>query len=69
MERDIAAVARAEDVPVIHRFAMMRQWAEAGRMPLSLMLAFDRLHMTDLSYDCLARQVSGSLASAVRRKA
>jgi len=58
------AAARAEDVPMFRRFAMMRQWAEDGRMPLALMLSRDRLHMTDLSYDCLARAVRDTIARA-----
>lgn len=66
MERVIAAEARALGVPVIHRFAMMREWAEEGRMPLSVMLSRDRLHMTDASYDCLARRIGRSVALAAR---
>ena len=65
-ERVIAAEAHALDVPVIHRFAMMREWADDGRMPLSTMLARDRLHMTDTSYDCLARQVGRAIVVAAR---
>ncbi|MDE2229726.1 MAG: SGNH/GDSL hydrolase family protein [Alphaproteobacteria bacterium] len=66
MERVIAAEGRALDVPVIHRFAMMREWAEERRMPFSVMLGRDHLHMTDASYDCLARQVGRSIALAAR---
>jgi acyl-CoA thioesterase I len=54
----LAAVARNEDTAIIHRFAMMRHWAEDGQMSLAAMLAPDRLHMSDASYDCLARQVA-----------
>jgi acyl-CoA thioesterase I len=56
------AVAYAEDVPLFPRFGMMRHWVEDGRMPLGMMLTRDRLHMTDVSYDCLARQVALSIA-------
>ena len=49
---------------MFRRFAMMRQWTDDGRMPLALMLSRDRLHMTDLSYDCLARAVSNTIARA-----
>ena len=55
------AVAYAEDVPLFPRFAIMRHWAEDGRMRLNVMLTKDRLHMTDVSYDCLARQVAASI--------
>ena len=54
----LAAIAHSEDVPLVHRFAMMRYWAEDGHMTLAAMLAADRLHMSDASYDCLARQVA-----------
>jgi acyl-CoA thioesterase-1 len=62
--RVIDRVAYVEDVPLVPRFALMRQWAEDGRMPLNIMLTRDRLHMTDLSYDCLARQVAAEIEEA-----
>jgi acyl-CoA thioesterase I len=62
------AVAHAEDVPLFPRFAIMRHWAEAGRMPLNVMLTRDRLHMTDVSYDCLARQVAMTIVGIDRRR-
>lgn len=64
MERVIAAEGRLLGVPVIRRFAMMREWAEEGRMPLSVMLSRDYLHMTDASYDCLARRIGRSIVLA-----
>lgn len=66
METVIAAEGRDLGVPVIRRFAMMREWVEEGRMPLSVMLGRDRLHMTDASYDCLARNIGRSIALAAR---
>jgi lysophospholipase L1-like esterase len=65
----LAAVARSEDTAIIHRFAIMRHWAEDGQMSLPAMLAPDRLHMSDASYDCLARQVArGIFAEATDRR-
>lgn len=66
METVIAAEGRDLGVPVIRRFAMMREWVEEGRMPLSVMLGRDHLHMTDASYDCLARNIGRSIALAAR---
>jgi len=66
MERDLWAVAHAADVPVFHRFAVMRHWAEDGYMTLPVMLAADHLHMTDASYDCLARQLNASILRDAR---
>jgi acyl-CoA thioesterase I len=57
----IDAVAYTEDVPLFPRFAIMRHWADEGRMPLNVMLGRDRLHMTDVSYDCLARVIAASI--------
>ncbi len=69
----IAAVARSEQVPVFHRFALMRHWAEDGEMALPVMLSVDRLHMTDASYDCLAQALADLLvtgsADTLRRTA
>jgi acyl-CoA thioesterase I len=65
----LASVARSEDVALFRRFALMRDWAEEGRMTLGVMLAPDRLHMSDASYDCLARQLARGIADAVRAPA
>jgi acyl-CoA thioesterase I len=65
MLRLLAAVADSEDVALVRRFGMMRQWAEDGRMSLGVMLAADRLHMSDTSYDCLAQQVGRSIVAAL----
>lgn len=67
MEHGLAATAHGADVPLFHRFAMMRQWAEDGQMSLQLMLSADRLHMTDASYDCLARALDRSLRAVVAK--
>jgi acyl-CoA thioesterase I len=65
----MAAVAHSEDTAIVHRFAIMRHWAEDGQMSLPAMLAPDRLHMSDASYDCLARQVArGIIAEASDRR-
>jgi hypothetical protein len=39
----------------------MRDWAERGSMKMSVMVGPDHLHMTDASYDCLARQLTASI--------
>ena len=67
MLHTISGVARSEEVPLFRRFAVMRHWAEDGRMALPVMLAGDRLHMSDASYDCLARQLARSIVTASAR--
>ncbi len=61
MQHELAATAHNADVPLFHRFAMMRHWADDGQMSMKLMLSGDRLHMTDMSYDCLARELDRSI--------
>jgi acyl-CoA thioesterase I len=61
MERALLATAKSVNVAMFQRFALMRDWTEHGNMKMSAMVAADHLHMTDASYDCLARQLSGSI--------
>jgi acyl-CoA thioesterase I len=63
MLRRLDAIAYADAVPLFPRFAIMRHWVEDGRMTLPAMLSRDRLHMTDRSYDCLARLVTAGIAA------
>jgi acyl-CoA thioesterase I len=69
MLRALNAVANEEDVPLFPRFSLMRRWADDGSMPLNRMVGRDRLHMTDASYDCLARAIAASLDPAARGEA
>ncbi len=61
MEHALWVTARSAGVPLFRRFALMRDWAERGNMKMSVMVGPDHLHMTDASYDCLARQLSISI--------
>jgi acyl-CoA thioesterase I len=61
MERALLATAKVTGVAVFQRFALMRDWTEHGNMKMSAMVSADHLHMTDASYDCLARQLSNSI--------
>lgn len=61
IEHALRATARSTGTPLFHRFALMRDWAEQGRMKMSAMIGRDHLHMTDASYDCLARQLGASI--------
>lgn len=61
MEIALWTTARVTGVPLFRRFALMRDWAESGNMKMSVMVGPDHLHMTDASYDCLARQLTASI--------
>lgn len=66
MEQALSVTARSAGVPLFRRFALMRDWTEHGNMKMSAMLGPDHLHMTDLSYDCLARQLGASILRDAR---
>jgi lysophospholipase L1-like esterase len=66
MERALWATAKAAGVAMFQRFALMRDWTEHRNMKMSAMVAADHLHMTDASYDCLARQLSNSILRDTR---
>ena len=61
MERGLWTTAKSTGVALFRRFALMRDWTEHRNMKMSAMVSADHLHMTDASYDCLARQLSGSI--------
>jgi acyl-CoA thioesterase-1 len=67
-EHALWITARATGVPLFRRFALMRDWAENGHMKMSVMVGPDHLHMTDASYDCLARQLSASILRDARAR-
>ena len=60
----IATAAKAEHVCLFHRFALMRQWYEADRLPFEAFLSPDGLHMNDWSYACLAKWLGAAIAEA-----
>jgi lysophospholipase L1-like esterase len=66
MELALSATAKATATPLFHRFALMRDWTESGNMKMSVMVGGDHLHMTDTSYDCLARQLTASIVRNAR---
>lgn len=65
MIRLIDRVAAEEGVGVYHRFALMREWHEAGGMPFEAFLWKDKFHMNDWSYDCLARDLGRAMIANI----
>ncbi len=61
MEEIIARVARREHVGYFRRFEIMREWSQSGALEPSALIGQDGLHMTDISYACLARQLANAL--------
>jgi acyl-CoA thioesterase I len=47
------AVAESEQVPVFHRYEIMKHWIKSGQLTNHAMINPDGLHLTDLSYGCI----------------
>lgn len=62
MEQIIAAVAGREHVGYFRRFEIMREWSQRGQLDPSALIGPDGLHMTDISYACIARQLALALS-------
>lgn len=63
----IRQTARLKSVDLFRRFALMRHWHEAERMPFDVFLSPDELHMNDFSYGCVARALGQAIAEAASR--
>ncbi|MEN5083666.1 SGNH/GDSL hydrolase family protein [Bosea sp. TWI1241] len=57
----IAEIARGAGVPVLSRYAAMREWYERDAEGFMAALAGDRFHMSDAGYACLAQDIAMSL--------
>jgi lysophospholipase L1-like esterase len=69
MVRLIGAEAKAGNIGLFQRFALMRHWRENQDIAFEILLSPDGLHMNDWSYDCVARQLGIAIADAVRSPA
>jgi lysophospholipase L1-like esterase len=69
MERLIAAIARQTHVGLFHRFEIMEEWDRTRQLAPAEMIGADGLHMTDVSYGCLANQLAEALVSNWRSHA
>ena len=63
----ISASAKASNVELFDRFAVMKYWRETRGMPFEAFLNPDLLHMNDWGYDCLARLLANAIADAAIR--
>jgi lysophospholipase L1-like esterase len=60
----LGEVANDLRVAVFRRFAVMRHWVTSGQHKMEDIISRDQLHMNDASYNCIARLLADSLASA-----
>jgi len=63
----ISATAKAANVEMFDRFALMKYWHETRDLPFETFLNPDLLHMNDWSYDCLARLLATAIVDATTR--
>ena len=69
MVRLIGAEAKAGNIGLFQRSALMRHWRESQGIGFEMLLSPDGLHMNDWSYGCVARQLGIAIADAVRSSA
>jgi lysophospholipase L1-like esterase len=63
----ISAAAKAVNVGLFHRFAVMRHWQQDEQIAFERFLSPDGLHMNDWSYACLAKLLAGGIVDAAKR--
>ncbi len=63
----MTTIAKAENVELFQRFALMRHWYEVDKLPFEAFLSADQLHLNDWSYACLARALGTAIAEAATR--
>jgi lysophospholipase L1-like esterase len=67
MVKLISAAAKEANVDLFQRFATMRYWYEAERLPFAAFTTPDNLHMNDWGYDCFAKLIGAAIAEAATR--
>jgi acyl-CoA thioesterase I len=63
----LSSEAKAQNVSVFHRFALMRDWFHAQQIPFEAFLSPDGLHMNDWSYACVAKILAAAIDEAATR--
>jgi len=64
----LASVAREKKVSVFKRYALMKRWVEVEKVPMSTLITFDGLHLTDWSYACFTRALTASLVAGLKSR-
>ncbi len=63
----LAHAAKAQNVDLFRRFAVMRHWQQVSHIPFEVFISEDELHMNDWSYGCIAKLLAVSIAEAATR--
>jgi lysophospholipase L1-like esterase len=67
MVDQIALTAKAENVDLFRRFAVMRDWHDIQHLGFDVFVAPDELHMNDWGYACWAKLIGHAIAEAATR--
>jgi len=67
MVDQIVLTAKAENVDLFDRFAVMRDWSEVQHLSFDTFTAPDHLHMNDWGYGCVAKLLTAAIAEAATR--
>jgi acyl-CoA thioesterase I len=67
MVEQIALTAKAENVGLFQRFAVMRNWHDVQHLSFDAFVSPDHLHMNDWSYACIAKLLGSAIAEAATR--
>jgi hypothetical protein len=62
----LAAIGTDMGAPVFRRFAIMRHWHEARKIPFESFLSSDLFHMNDWSYGCWAQNLASAIVQSAR---
>jgi lysophospholipase L1-like esterase len=62
----MSKIAKESNIPLFHRFELMRHWRDDLEMPYEKFLSPDLLHMNDFSYGCTARYLAAAIADDVK---
>ncbi len=61
MLQHLDSIAERNRIPVFHRYAVMKHWADALKGDYVTMISSDGLHLNDASYGCLAARLADAI--------
>jgi acyl-CoA thioesterase-1 len=63
----ISAIAKAENVGLFRRYAVMKRWHDDDHLQFATFVSPDGLHMNDWSYACMAKGLAAAIAESATR--
>jgi acyl-CoA thioesterase-1 len=62
-------VGKEKNIPILHRFDIMKYWVASAQFSADELLAPDRFHANDLTYGCLADILADAMQDGLARDA